>query len=302
MLPLVSPLLQSTPLSNALPRLDHFLFSAASTSLLGDPSGDDLPSLLEQPGTFLLRPETILPPLNEASESWVRALVWTDFRIAVAFFVVVPLVLLSWAIVERVPSSGDDNGVDSRSPVAETVLRYMTSYWQASSLLLLTVALNIQESNLGVFAGLFAQAMIVVGLWWWDDLNEELALAEGNLCRAFVTWRWIASVAAVVGVGIQAPFQSCNGSPAPLSTDAWCAPWLEPPRFAASVIGLEASPTLQSLAVAGCTLYALVLVYYAAILLPTVGRSGRAERPAIMDVATPIGAWQRLGFLDPQNK
>ena len=117
----------------------------------------------------LLSPETTLAPLNAASEPFVRSLVWTDFRVAVALFVVAPFALLAASVVARVPRTPDD-----RSKSAETVLRLMTSYWQASSLLLLTVALNIQEANLGVFCGLAAQAMIVVSLWWWSDLNEEL--------------------------------------------------------------------------------------------------------------------------------
>ena len=73
----------------------------------------------------------------------------------------------------------------------------MTSYWQASSLLLLTVALNIQEANFGVFCGLAAQAMIVVSLWWWSDLNGELDAAP--LSRAFRAWRLPTSVAAAGG-------------------------------------------------------------------------------------------------------
>ena len=67
-----------------------------------------------------------------------------------------------------------------------------------SSLLLLTVALNIQEANFGVFAGLAAQFMIVVSLWWWSDLDEELD--DAPLSRAFRAWRLPTSLAAAGGV------------------------------------------------------------------------------------------------------
>ena len=57
---------------------------------------------LHQPSTLLLSlqpsllsPETTLAPL---SEPWVQALVWDDFRIAVAFFVVAPLALLAASV------------------------------------------------------------------------------------------------------------------------------------------------------------------------------------------------------------
>jgi len=236
----------------------------------------------------LLSPETTLAPLNAASEPWVRSLVWTDFRVAVALFVVLPFGLLAASVAARVPRTPDD-----RSPSAETVLRLMTSYWQASSLLLLTVALNVQEANFGVFAGLAAQAMIVVSLWWWSDLNRELD--DAPLSRAFRAWRLPTSAAAAGGVLVQLPFQGCVGAES-LAGDAFCAPWLEPPKFAAGLVGLEPSPALGAVADIGCLLYFAVLSYYATVLLPTVGRSGRAARPTLMNF-TPIGAWRALGFL-----
>ncbi len=240
----------------------------------------------------LLSPETTLAPLNAASEPWIRSLVWTDFRVAVALFVVVPFALLAASVAARVPRTPDD-----RSKSAETVLRLMTSYWQASSLLLLTVALNIQEANFGVFCGLAAQAMIVVSLWWWSDLNEELD--DAPLSRAFRSWRLPTTVAAGGGVVVQLPFQGCVSVDS-LAGDAFCAPWLEPPKFAAGLVGLDASPALGAVANIGCLLYFAVLTYYATVLLPTVGRSGRAARPTLMNF-TPIGAWRALGFLSDDS-
>ena len=253
---------------------------------------------LHQPSTLisleplnLLSPETTLAPLNAASEPFIRSLVWTDFRVAVALFVVVPFGLLAASVAARVPPAAEKP--DERSTSAETVLRLMTSYWQASSLLLLTVALNVQEANLGVFCGLAAQAMIVVSLWWWSDLSEELDAAP--LSAAFRAWRLPTSVAAAGGVVVQLPFQGCVGAES-LAGDAFCAPWLEPPKFAAGLVGLDASPALGAVADIGCLSYFAVLSYYATVLLPTVGRSGRAARPKLMDL-TPIGAWRALGFL-----
>ena len=253
---------------------------------------------LHQPSTLLLSlqpsllsPETTLAPL---SEPWVQALVWDDFRIAVAFFVVAPLALLAASVAARVPPAA--GALDERSDSAETVLRLMTSYWQASSLLLLTVLLDIQEVKFCVVAGLAAQAMIFVSLWWWEDLNEELD--DAPLSRAFQAWRLPASVAAAGGVLVQLPFQRCVGV-STLAGDAFCAPWLEPPKFAAGLVGLGPSPALGAVADAGCLLYFAVLAYYVTVLLPTVGRSGRAARPELMNFA-PIGAWRTLGFISPQ--
>jgi len=291
------PRVPTSPLSPELLPQSLHLFAP---SLLN--AASDQPLLLSFKSSAIsvfLSPETTLAPLNGSSEAWVRSLVWSDFRVAVAFFVVVPLVLLSWAVAARRPPNNPGQ-VDVRSPIADTVLRLMTSYWQASALLLITVALNVQESNAGAFAGLFAQAMIFASLWWWEDLNEEVTASSEPIGRVFAIWRSVASVAAATGVLVQVPFQGCVGSTS-LVDDAWCAPWLEPPRFAANLIGLEPSPTLAAVATASCTLYTVMLAYYAIVAIPSIGRSGRAARPSLMDVATPIGVWRALGFIDPQN-
>lgn len=270
---------------------------------------------------IFLRPDTVLPPINAASEAWVRSLVWFDFKVAVAFFVVAPLILLSWAVVARIPPNNKNGNesidklektkttVSSQSspPIAETVLRYMTSYWQASSLLLLTLTLDIQENTICVVVGLLAQAMIVASLWWWEDLNEELALEEepgsnnnDSIGTAFVLWRNVATLAASTGVIIQVPFQSCVIENS-LVDSPYCAPWLEPPTFAAGQIGIAASPALEILTLSGLALYTIVLAYYVLVLVPSVGRLGRAARPEIMNVVSPVGAWQMMGFLEDQN-
>jgi hypothetical protein len=247
----------------------------------------------------LLSPETVLDPLNASTEPWVRSVVWTDFRLAVSLFVAVPLALLGWSIYAcRPPALG---GGERPDQTADVSLRYMTSYWQASSLLLITVAFNIQQSPLGVPAGLIAQAMIVVSLWWWSDLNDELRTAAPSAQRsAFLTWRVLASLAAGGGVLVQAPFQPCVAMPA-LAADASCAAWLEPPQFAAALVGLSPSPSLGLLANSACALYFGVLAYYLGVLLPDVGRRGRAPRPRVMNAASPIGAWRMLGFIGEQD-
>ena len=247
----------------------------------------------------LLAPEAWLAPLNPETAPWIRSLVWWDFRLAVTLFVVVPLALLGWSIARcRPPILGGDA---TRAPAAETSLRLLTSYWQASSLLLLTVGFNIQQSPVGVVTGLAAQAMILVSLWWWSDLTEEMEAAEPSALRSSVLlWRTLTTVAAAGGVAVQLPFQTCALAPA-LAADASCGAWLEPPQFAAGLVGLSPSPTLATLTQLLCGLYVAALAYYGAVLLPQVGRRGRAPRPALMR-ASPIGAWRWLGFIGEQDE
>jgi len=310
--PMISPFSGGLSLGNRLSigptiRTTAFLETAATTTTNIATANDIPASALD----ILLSPETVLPPINAVSEQWVRSLVWLDFKVAVTFFVVAPLILLSWAVVIRIPpndSTTDNKTVKGDSlvslPISETILRYMTSYWQASSLLLLTLFLDIQEETACVVCGLLAQAMIVASLWWWEDLNEELMensdSNDASIGKVFVLWRNMATLAASTGVIIQVPFQTCIGASS-LIESSWCAPWVEPPKFAAGLIGISASPTLELLTLSGLVLYTLVLVYYVIVLIPSVGRSGRAARPKAMNVATPIGVWQRMGFLEDQN-
>ena len=72
-----------------------------------------------------------------------------DFRVAVTLFVVAPLALLGWSVVSCRPPSLGGEKITNPPRTSEVALRLMTSYWQASSLLLITVLLNVQESQLG---------------------------------------------------------------------------------------------------------------------------------------------------------
>ena len=56
---------------------------------------------------------------------WFRPLVWTDYRLAVLFTVLIPLVLLVWSSI---------NGTES-------IVRLLVIYWRVASLLMITVYL-----------------------------------------------------------------------------------------------------------------------------------------------------------------
>jgi len=137
-----------------------------------------------------------------------------------------------------------------------------------------------------------AQLMIFLSLNWWVSLNDELQplemnVANGNvninpLAVVFSSWRMIASVVAGVGVVIQVPFLDCAALDAThLSTDKYCSAWLEPPQVVASLLGLDEyndAPGLETLATIAVTIYATYLVYYMLVILPEIGRDGRASR------------------------
>eukprot|EP00592_Proboscia_alata_P001675 CAMPEP_0194375490 /NCGR_PEP_ID=MMETSP0174-20130528/24031_1 /TAXON_ID=216777 /ORGANISM="Proboscia alata, Strain PI-D3" /LENGTH=241 /DNA_ID=CAMNT_0039155741 /DNA_START=22 /DNA_END=744 /DNA_ORIENTATION=+ len=229
----------SYPISSSIPSYDGTIPSSSSSFVsLNTPSAfsstittTSTTTTTTAPWELLISPETTHIPLNPDTPDWVRSLVWTDFRIAVVFFVVCPLVLLGWSAWEcycfeaAPPPPKEQQQQQPRiripppPPACDSVLRVVTGYWQASSLLLITVLWNTASSPIGVVTGAMAQLMIFLSLNWWESLNDELQplemnVANGNvninpLAVVFSSWRMIASVVAGVGVVIQVPFLDC---------------------------------------------------------------------------------------------
>jgi hypothetical protein len=226
----------------------------------------------------------LFAPLNADTPEWVRTLVWADFRVAVALFVIAPFALFLWSF-------------NSDTAKTDAVKRVMVGYWQSSSLLLLTVLLNISNVSAAAFTGLFVQALVVVSLTWWADLLVEIEDDDGALSKAFRAWRCPAIVAAAGGVAIQLPFQGCNFTRNPHANPI-CSAWLEPPtRFHELLIpGLD-TQLLSSLAFAGCSIYGLYLVWLCLVVLPKVGRQGRKDRNCFSSVS----ALKYFGLIDRKS-
>lgn len=98
-----------------------------------------------------------------------RTLVWLDYRLAVVFAVGLPLVLLVWAVARR----------------EGALVRLLSIYWKVASLLGISVLLLIDARPLGYVLALVAEVLVVVAVWFWVDLNEELDdLPPGAPCRS----------------------------------------------------------------------------------------------------------------------
>lgn len=221
--------------------------------------------------------------LHAGSPRALRALVWADFRLAVALFVLAPLGV-SFASL-----SSDEH---------DALRRIMAGYWQASSLLMLTVFLNAAAQPVGFSTAALVQAMIPLSLYWWRDLGEEVRqrAARRPLARFFLAWRAAASALAVAGAAGQlAFFQRCNAV-GDLLGDAQCAAWLEPP-FAFRALLLPGVPpsALGALGYAGLLVYLPYLAYMALAVVRRVGRSGRASRRGLFTSVSVLAAW---GWID----
>lgn len=194
--------------------------------------------------------------------AWLSSIVWTDYRLAVLFTVVLPLALLIWATVQQ----------------AEAIQRLMLIYWRVSSLLAITVYLLIGVLPLGFLSGWLARILIPIGLWYWVDLNEEIRDSpSSSLKLALVSWRWAVSVYCLIGAIGQIPVLRCATlASQQLLADASCRVWLDPPFLFREYFHSGVRPfVLGFFGILGLVIYVLYLGYFVFF------RLGKRKRSAI---------------------
>ncbi|MBW4652777.1 MAG: DUF3177 family protein [Kaiparowitsia implicata GSE-PSE-MK54-09C] len=195
-------------------------------------------------------------------ESLLRSLVWLDYRLAVLFLVILPLLLLLWATVSR----------------SESIQRVLIIYWRVSSLLAITVYLMIGNLPIGFLSSFLARVLIPISLWFWVDLNEEIDdLRQSTLKLAFNAWRWAVTAYSVVGAIAFIPVLQCSFNQG-LYTTPFCQVWREAPLMYRDT--LHAGYTLGFLGfwgIVGLVIYLLYLVYYALVRFGKNGRSAMEQ-------------------------
>lgn len=195
------------------------------------------------------------------NESWFRPLVWMDYRLAVVFTVVVPLILLLWAFVQK----------------AETIQRLLTIYWRVSSLLAVSVYLLIGALPVGFIAGFMARILIPISLWFWVDLNEEIEDQQSGVLKlTFNSWRWAITVFSLLGAIAQLPVLQCAISKG-VTGIPLCRAWMEPPLLFKEYFHPNSTPQLLGfIGVVGLIFYMFCLSYFVLIKL---GKQGRTAIP-----------------------
>jgi hypothetical protein len=191
------------------------------------------------------------------SQELLRSLVWMDYRLAVVFTVIIPLVLLIWALLKR----------------AEAMQRLLIIYWRVASLLAITVYLMIGGFPFSFLTSLMARILIPIGLWFWADLNEEIDDQPRNQLKlAFTSWRWATTIYCVLGVIATLPFLQCAFSRTTFATP-FCQVWLDPPFGFRNAFHPNYTPGfLGFLGIAALIIYLLYLGHFVIFRL---GRQGR---------------------------
>jgi Protein of unknown function (DUF3177) len=192
---------------------------------------------------------------------WFRPFVWIDYRLAVLFLVIIPLILLIWAFVQK----------------AEGIQRLLTIYWRVASLVAITIYLMIAQYPVSFISGLMARILIPISLWFWVDLNDEIEYqTSGSLKFIFTSWRWATTVYCLLGTLAFIPFLGCAFSGNMLKT-TYCRVWFEAPLLFKEYFHANSKAEfLGFLGIISLVIYVLYLSYF---ILIKLGKQGRSATP-----------------------
>ncbi len=188
--------------------------------------------------------------------SFIRPLVWLDFRLAVIFTVLIPLILLFWSWQAGI----------------KPIQRSLIIYWRTASLLAITVFLMIGGLPISFFSGIAARVLIPLSLWFWQDLNEEIALLRHQLRPLYQAWRWAVSLYCLGGLPFNLAFANC-GLLSPESLYNTCRVWFEPPQgFQKLFLSALSTENIIFVGVVGLGVYVLYFAVFLIFNLPKQGR------------------------------
>jgi hypothetical protein len=195
-----------------------------------------------------------------AMEMWLKPLVWMDYRLALLFTVVLPLVLLIAALFQR----------------QEAITKLLIIYWRVASLLGITIYLMIPPDwGIGFFSSWAGRLLIALSLWFWVDLNEEIQdLPKSSLKFAFNSWRWATTIYCALGAIAFIPFLPCGFSASTYKT-SFCQVWLEAPQAYRQIFHDKPDNEgfLGFMGMMGLIIYLIYLAYFLLIRLGKQGRS-----------------------------
>lgn len=193
---------------------------------------------------------------------WFRHLVWMDYRLALVFLVLIPLILLIWAFVQR----------------AEAMQTLLTIYWRVSSLLAITVYLMIAQYQVSFISAVMGCILTAMCLWFWVDINDEIDYQSSSLLKLmFTSWRWGVTFYTIVSAIALMPFIGCAISETGIKTP-YCQVWFEAPLMFKEYFHSNSKPGfLGFLGICGLVVYVIYLSYFVLVKLGKQGRSATQQ-------------------------
>jgi Protein of unknown function (DUF3177) len=180
----------------------------------------------------------------------MASLVWTDYRLAVLFTVLLPLIIFGWAFFTQ----------------SEAISRLLVIYWRVASLLAISVYLLIGALPIGFVSGWLARVIIPLGLWYWTDLNEDIRDQSPSPLKTLTTlWRWAVTFYCGIGALFTLPtLLGCGFTSSDrLLENSMCSIWLQPPwQYRELLHGTTKAPFLGVLGLIGLVVYGSYLAYF----------------------------------------
>ena len=192
------------------------------------------------------------------TQVWFRPYVWMDYRLALLFTLVIPLILLIWAFVQK----------------AEAMQRLLIIYWRVASLLAISIYLMIVNFGVSYISALMARILMPIALWFWVDIKDEIDYhPHSPLKLIFTSWRWAATVYCSLSALALIPFLGCAFSANALKTP-YCGVWLEVPLVFKDYFHHNSTPAfLGFLGIVSLGFYVIYLSYFVVLKLGRYGRS-----------------------------
>ncbi len=186
----------------------------------------------------------------------IRQLVWLDYRLALVFLFLVPVGLLIWALRSN----------------SEAIRRSLLLYWRVASLVLITICLAIGSIGASYISGIAAAVLIILTLWFWQDLNEDIQASRTELKPIYLGWRWATTVYCSLSAVFKLIFVNCAFvNPEQLSEI--CKIWFEPPLSFGNIFSnFLPVENVAFFGAVGGIVYVLYLFVFLAFSLPKTGR------------------------------
>lgn len=192
-----------------------------------------------------------------------RTLVWLTYRLGAAVALGLPLVLLIWSGMKREPA----------------LVRLLGIYWKVASLLAISVLLLTDQRPIGYLTAFLAPLLMAASLWFWVDLNEELADSPPGRALPMTVriWRWALTFFALFAAVMSGSALGCTRQ---LEAQS-CRIWLEAPqglhrvveRVFDFVFGGEWTMAVAAfIGYVALVAYAVGLLQWALVRLPRQGR------------------------------
>ena len=140
-------------------------------------------------------------------------LVWLSYRLAATFAVGVPLIILIWAALKQ----------------EAAMVRLLSIYWKIASLMAISMLLLTNQRPIGYLTFFITPFLMVLSVWFWVDLNEELDNLPPwrPLALTIRIWRWALSGFGLIFATLTFISLSCLNT----LESTTCSPWLEVPQI-----------------------------------------------------------------------